>query len=180
MAKRELIEKLIWTTTLILGLIALRVWLFEPVTITSQMANNYVKEKDLVLAARTEEIHYGDLVLYKVDGKKYVGRIIALEDDKVVYMDDVLYRNDETVKEVYLTAQDGSDYYTEDFSILSLTAGKSERVTKGAYLILNDNRSNREDSRQFGLISADQIVGRLNFRLTPLDQFGFIDTGLAQ
>lgn len=180
MAKREFIEKLIWTLTLVLGLVALRVWFFEPVTITSQMANAYVKENEVVLAAKTEEIHYGDLVLYKVDGQKYVGRIIALENDKVVYMDDVLYRNDEIVKEVYLEAQDGVDYYTEDLSILSLTSGENERVTEGAYLILNDNRSNREDSRQFGLISAQQIVGRLNFRLTPLDQFGFIDTGLAQ
>lgn len=180
MVKRDLIGQLIFWTLVIVGIISLRIWFFDPVTITSSMANTYVKEKEVVLAAKREEIVHGDLVLYKVGGKKYVGRVVGLAGDKVIYMTDVLYRNDEIVEETYLAATELVSDDTSDFTLSSLTEGQSEVVTQGSYLILNDNRSNRVDSRQFGLITKKQVVGRLTFRVAPLDQFGFIDTGLAQ
>ncbi|MGT2800167.1 signal peptidase I [Streptococcus marmotae] len=173
MAKRDFIHRMIMISLLALGIIALRIWVFEPVTITKQMANHYLKEKDLVIAVKGKEIKYGDFVLYQVDGTEYVGRVIAMEGDSVTYMDDVLYRNNEIVEEQYLkkSANHHQDYYTEDVMIPS--------VTERNYLILNDNRKNREDSRTFGLISSHQIIGRLTFRVSPISEFGFIDIGLT-
>lgn len=184
MVKRDLIGQLIFWTLVIVGAVSLRIWFFAPVTITSSMANTYLKEKDVVLAAKQEEINHGDLVLYKVEGKKYVGRVIGLEGDNIVYMANVLYRNNQIVEEDYLMTVETSPepVYDDmaDFTLSSLTNEVNDVIDEDAYLILNDNRADKADSRQFGLIASHQVVGRLTFRVAPLDQFGFLDTGLPQ
>ncbi|HFU4011346.1 signal peptidase I [Streptococcus suis] len=180
MVKRDLIKNVILLASLLFGLLAVRFYFFEPVTIQSSMANAYLKEKDLIVAVKGTDLSYGDFVLYKVDNKEYVGRLIAKENDTVTYMDDVFYRNEAVVEEAYLSGSHFQEYYTQDFSIATLTNGEYQAIPAKYYLILNDDRTNLEDSRTFGLIAQDQVVGRLTFRLSPLSEFGFIDTGIVQ
>ena len=69
----------------------------------------------------------------------------------------------------------GSEMCIRDsFSIMDLKDSKSDKITKDSYLILNDRRENTKDSREFGLIKASQIKGVVEFRLSPLNEFGFI------
>ena len=180
MVKRDLYNYLGLALVVILSVIALRVWVYEPVSINEQMANQYLTKNDLIIADRNKQIEYGDFVLYKVDGKKYVGRVIAMEGDSVTYLYDLLYRNDEIIHETYLNIKGQPEYYTEDMTIETLTHDRHSVVPKNSYLILNDKRTDKRDSRQFGLISQKQIIGSLSFRITPLGQFGFIEKGLAQ
>lgn len=180
MVKRDLITYVGILLVLVLGVFALRIWFLEPVTINRQMANKYLKENDLVIAVKNSELDYGDFVVYTVDDKEYAGRIIAQPGDSVTYMDDVLYRNDEIVPETYLSASSPQEYYTEDMTIATLTDAAHAAVPKAFYLILNDNRTDKRDSRTFGLISQKQIIGRLSFRISPLNKFGFIENGLVQ
>ncbi|MBO4107978.1 signal peptidase I [Streptococcus suis] len=180
MVKRDLIKNVILLASLLCGILAIRYYFFEPVTIQSSMANTYLKEKDLIVAVKDADLSYGDFVLYKVDNKEYVGRLIAEENDTVTYMDDVFYRNEAVVEESYLSDSHFQEYYTEDFSIATLTNGEYQAIPAKHYLILNDDRTNFEDSRTFGLIAKNQIVGRLTFRISPLSEFGFIDTGIVQ
>lgn len=102
MVKRDLYGFIGLIVLAVLALVALRVWVYEPVTINEQMANQYLAEKDVIIADRNKEIQYGDFVLYTVDEKEYVGRVIAMEGDSVTYLYDVLYRNNEIVPENYL------------------------------------------------------------------------------
>ncbi|HEM3725972.1 TPA: signal peptidase I [Streptococcus suis] len=180
MVKRDLVKQLSLLILLIVGLIGLRVWFFEPVTITSQMANEYMKEGDFIVTVRNADLTHGDFVLYQHEGTEYVSRIIALENETVTYMDDVLYRNDVIVAENYLQTPHSQESYTDDFTLATLTAGQHTAIPKKHYLVLNDVRTNREDSRSFGLIAEKDIIGRLTFRLSPLSEFGFIKTGLVQ
>ena len=151
---------------------------------TEQDSNAYLAKNDLVLATRKQDIKRGDFVLYEVDGKDYVGRVIAQEKDQVTYMDDLLYLNGqvmseeyiEKMREKYLASAGSSGYYTHDFSVMDLKDSKSDKITKDSYLILNDRRENTKDSREFGLIKASQIKGVVEFRLSPLSKFGFIET----
>ncbi|MDU5407797.1 MAG: signal peptidase I, partial [Streptococcus agalactiae] len=46
-------------------------------------------------------------------------------------------------------------------------------VPKGSYLVLNDNRQNKNDSRKFGLIKEKDIRGVITFKVYPLSEFGF-------
>lgn len=180
MVKRDLIKYTIIGSLLLIVVIVLRICFFEPVTINSQMANQYLPKGNLVLVSKNAEVTYGDFVLYQVDEKKYIGRIIAAQGDVITYMDDVLYRNNKIIEEKYLSKGHKEDYFTDDMTIATLTQGRHVSVPKNEYLLLNDNRSDKRDSRQFGLIAKKDIVGRVFFRLTPLQKIGFIETGLAQ
>ena len=55
-----------------------------------------------------------------------------------------------------------------------LKGTKAGRVPSDTYLVLNDNRGDTEDSREFGYIHKNQIEGVVNLRLYPLNKFGFI------
>ncbi|WP_394405194.1 signal peptidase I [Streptococcus sp. 20-1249] len=180
MVKRDLIAQIVTGILVVIGLVALRIWFFEPVTVNSQMANQYLEKGSLVVASKSSKLTYGDFVLYQVDGKKYVGRIIAAQSDTVTYMDDVLYRNNKIIDEQYLKTESPEEYFTEDLTIATLTEGEHVSVPKNEFLLLNDNRSDKRDSRQFGLIAKKDIIGQVFFRLSPLKKFGFIETGLAQ
>lgn len=180
MVKRDLITQIVVGLLLVVGFVVLRVWFFEPVTINGQMDNQYLKKDSVVLASKNSDITYGDFVLYQVDGKEYIGRIVAAQGDTVTYMDDVLYRNNKIIDENYLKRTNKSEYYTEDMTIATLTQGEHVSVPKNEYLLLNDNRADKRDSRQFGLIAKKDIIGQVFFRISPLKQFGFIDTGLAE
>ena len=57
-----------------------------------------------------------------------------------------------------------------------LTGSDTKKISKDSYLILNDNRQDTKDSREFGLISSNQIKGVISFRIAPLKKFGFIET----
>ena len=121
--------------------------------------------------------------MFEVDGKEYVGRVIAKGNDSFIYMDDVLYLNNKiktenylsSIKEKYLATPGNSGYFTHDFSLQTLTDSKTRKIPKDSYLILNDNRQNTRDSREFGLISSKQIQGVISFRISPLKKFGFIE-----
>ena len=92
--------------------------------------------------------------------REYTGRVIADEGKSVTAMDDFLYVNDKPVEETYISKAKSAylatvspgNFFTDDFSIGTLTDNKQTKIKKGQYLVLNDNRRDTEDSRKFGLI----------------------------
>ncbi len=180
MVKRDLLRNILIVVALILVAMGLRTWVLEPVTITDQMANQYLATDDQIIAIMNSTVDYGDFLLYEEDGVEYVSRVIAMPGDTVTYMDDVLYRNDEIIAENYLSHTTDSEYYTEDLTIATITNGETDTVSEETYFVLNDNRANHKDSREFGLITNDQVIGRLSFRISPFSKFGFIEVGLNE
>ncbi|MDK8386030.1 signal peptidase I [Streptococcus xiaochunlingii] len=181
MSKRDLIRNIIIIGILGLVLLTLRLFVFQPLWVSDQMANASVKKDDLVLATKKGKIDRTDLVLYHVKEKQYLGRVIAIESDEVSYVDDVFYLNGVATAEPYLDkmktkhlAAPSGDYFTNDFFSRELKGTKAGKVPSHSYLVLNDDRNNTKDSREFGYIQADQIEGVVDFRLYPLNKFGFI------
>lgn len=183
MVRRDLIRNIIIFLVFILALILLRIFLFSTVKITADTENHYLKKGDLVTVVHKRTPVDKDFVVYKVHGKEYIGRIVAESSQTVTSMDDVLYVDNKVKNETYLKKEKGAflkkaqpgQFFTEDFT--AQTIGKSDKITKvpkNSYLILNDERQNKNDSRRFGFIHKKQIKGVISFRLWPLNKFGFV------
>ncbi|MFC3931782.1 signal peptidase I [Streptococcus dentapri] len=183
MARRDLIRDIIIFLVIILALILVRIFFFSTFKITDKTANSYLKSGDLVTVATRRSVLDKDFVVYTIDGKEYMGRIVAQPGQTVTSMDDVLYVDGEVKEEDYLkrqkadfmkTAQPGQ-LFTDDFTTQTIS-GKDNlnKIPKNSYLILNDNRRDKKDSRTFGFISKEQIKGVISFRILPLDRFGFV------
>lgn len=140
----------------ILFLIAVFWALLSYVFLITQVSGNdmfpAVKDGDLVIGFRLQqEYAKGDVVAYKVNGKTHFGRIAARATD-VVTLDDsgTLLVNG--------TAQSGE--------ILYPTYAKEGleypyRVPEGHVFLLGDYRTQTEDSRDFGPIPMENVLGKV-------------------
>ena len=58
--------------------------------------------------------------------------------------------------------------YLDNFELSDL--GVNGEIPEGQYLVLGDNRPVSKDSRQFGLIEDDQIIGKVFLRFWPFSE----------
>ncbi|VTS15200.1 signal peptidase I [Streptococcus pseudoporcinus] len=183
MVKRDFIRNIIIVLIVAIVAVLLSIFVFSTFEVTKESENSYLKAGDLVTIKHNVEPQYKDFVVYKVDKKEYVSRVIATAGQRATYMDDIFYLNNrikdqpyiEKLKNDYLRHSPAGSLFTDDFNISTISKGKSTVIPSGKYLLLNDNRRNRADSRQFGLIDKKQIKGVVTFRVLPIDEFGFVE-----
>ncbi|WP_067729763.1 signal peptidase I [Oceanobacillus damuensis] len=111
------------------------------------------------------------IVFHANEEDDYVKRVIGLPGDEIEYKNDQLYVNGEHVKEDFLDAYvqaSDSRPFTTNFS-LEQTTGE-EKVPEGHLFVMGDNRQDSLDSRSFGFISIDQLVGKVDVKYWPLSQ----------
>ena len=84
-----------------------------------------------------------------------VKRVVAVGGDSIGFEDGILVRNGRPVDEPYTTDFLDGVYYGPDV------------VPPGQLYLLGDNRFDSEDSRNFGPVPADTVVGRVVGRLFP-------------
>ena len=113
---------------------------------------------------RFTDIKRGDIIsLEYADTKYLIKRVIGLPGDNISIKNNNLYLNDELYVENYL--DEGLVYDDFDLSTLGY-----ETIPNDMYLVLGDNREDSLDSREIGLISKDEVIGKVSFRIWPLNK----------
>ena len=113
------------------------------------------------------KIERNDIVVLSQNEKYMVKRVIGLPGEKIEYKDDYVYINGEKFKEPFI---DTNNIHTDDFSTADLG---SETIPEGMYLVLGDNSTNSQDSRDYGFVSKKQIIGKAWLRIWPFNKIKF-------
>lgn len=135
--------------------------------------------------ARLAQISRGDVILFAREGVIFIKRVAGMPGDKVSMIDDILFINgqplsqavDTDLAETGLTPDDlkAAALYRETWPdgrralILRRSDDNPYRtfssvtVPDGTYFVLGDNRDNSRDSRMFGPVRRDEVVGRASF-----------------
>ncbi|MCM3767391.1 signal peptidase I [Neobacillus niacini] len=172
-------EGLEWIKAFVIGVIIfafIRTFFFsnyvvegESMMPTLQDGNKLVVNK---LGYHVGELNRFDVIVFHANEKEdFVKRIIGLPGDKIEYRNDQLFVNGHKYQEGFLKVYKEKALgvkLTGDFSLKELTG--EETVPEGKLFVLGDNRLGSWDSRHFGFISVDQVVGKVDFRYWPLDE----------
>jgi signal peptidase I len=142
------------------------------------------------------DIKRGDIVVFLSPvqpGLIVVKRIIGIPGDRIHLRDGVVYRNGERVNEPYLYPRESPDEYRDNFPAISpqdsriavddawavtlpaVIQGDDIVVPKESYFAMGDHRDVSLDSRYWGFIPRENIMGRPMFIYwsfnTPEDQY---------
>jgi signal peptidase I len=118
------------------------------------------------------DLHRFDVIVFHANQEEdYVKRIIGLPGDEIEYRRDRLYVNGTKIEEPFLDIYRKEAFggrLTGDFTLIEVTGKK--KVPEGKLFVLGDNRLGSWDSRHFGFISVDQVVGKVDLRYWPLKE----------
>jgi signal peptidase I len=142
--------------------------LFLPILqISGDSMSPTLAHNEIVVLLKTRDFQQGDMIAFYYQGKILLKRVIALPEDEVVI---------DSEGNVYVNAQLLEEPYVTDKSLGDCDLEFPYRVPGTGYFVLGDRRSNSVDSRNsmVGTISQDDIIGKVFFRVWPLDQLGLI------
>ena len=98
-------------------------------------------------------------------GQSYVKRVVGLPGEEVRLYDGTCFIDGDRLSEPYLG---GLPAYVG-------TDEKTWRLSGQEFFLMGDNRARSTDSRDFGPVGPELIVGRAWFRCWPLNRLGRID-----
>ena len=93
-----------------------------------------------------------------------IRRVIGLGGERVRYVNDELYINNQLFNERFLSkelaqAKIDNEMITTDFDSIDISETQSGIIPEGKYLVLGDNRKYSTDSRYYGLVDEKDIIG---------------------
>ncbi|WP_086314471.1 signal peptidase I [Enterococcus sp. 7F3_DIV0205] len=134
-----------------------------------------VSDGDRVYVNRLKKVRRFKLVYFNVPNSKErsIRRVVGLPGEEVSYKNDQLLIDQQPIVERFLAtalyrAKQEEELVTEDFSINQLSNGQQQRIPKGKYLVLGDNRHYSTDSRYYGMIDKKDIIGVVETRIWPI------------
>ena len=166
-----------WIKSIVVALLiaALIKWLFIDATrVAGNSMLNTLHDGDMLfmnkIGKHFHDYDRGDIVILNAPdfpGRLYVKRVVGLPGDTVTLKDEKVYINDEELKEPYtsvdytLQTSDTYEWYLLD----------------GQYFVRGDHRAEgaSNDSRNYGPVQKEEIVGHAFYRFYPFNYMGNID-----
>jgi signal peptidase I len=134
---------------------------------TSRISDRVIANR---LVYRFHDPRRGDIIVFKAPppaeaacdgGGTLIKRIVGLPGEKVSMRNGYVFINGTRLDEPYL----GPRYRGDE-------SGDWGRVPKHAYFVLGDNRPMSCDSRSWGVVPGDNIIGRAEVTYWPPDRVG--------
>jgi len=148
--------------------IPIRYFLFQPFFVRGQSMDPSFGDGDYLII---DEITYrfraperGEVIVFKYPEdptNRFIKRVIALPGETIEIKDG----------DVTIYNEVGTHLLNEDYLPSDLATSGNLKVTlkDDEYFVMGDNRPYSYDSRRFGLLSKEYIIGRVIIRAWPLD-----------
>ena len=104
----------------------------------------------------------GDVIVFRYPrdpSRDFIKRIIGVPGDTIEIRDGVVTVNGVELDEPYINGGANSDM-------------GAKVVPEGSYFVMGDNRPNSSDSRSWGFVPEENIIGKAMFSYWPLEEFG--------
>jgi signal peptidase I len=133
----------------------------QPLRVTGDsMLPNYFDGEQIIaekISVKTGNLDRGEIIIFKhpeQQNKLLIKRVIALPGEVVTISNDKVYVNQEPLEENYLTRGIrtlGGKRIQEDVDY---------EVPPNSYVFMGDNRESSTDSREWGAINKEMVVGK--------------------
>lgn len=145
------------------GVVVALLLVAEPFAIPSRSMAPTLLPGDQVLVDKTGyrrgDPRRGDLATFAQDDEIQLKRIVGLPGDRVELRDGVLTIDGRARREPYV-----------DLSRIDSVYFGPVTVPAGTVFVMGDNRGDSRDSRDYGPVDQDHLIGRVVLRLWPLER----------
>ena len=127
-----------------------------------------LQDGEIIFSVKTSELEPGEIVAFYYNNKILVKRVICGPGDWIdIDEDGTVYVNEVRLEEPYLTEKALGDCNID----------LPFQVPDGKVFVMGDHRSTSVDSRNtaVGCVAQEQIVGKIIFRIWPLNRLGDVD-----
>ncbi len=147
------------------------IFLFRPFQVSGESMFPTFKNKEYILTnligLRFQDPKKGDVIVFHAPPdpeKDFIKRIIGLPGDTVSLKEGSVYVNNIKLDESFYLKPDvktyGGNFLKEDIPVT---------VPAGDYIVMGDNRPFSSDSREWGLLPKDKIIGSSLFVYWPIN-----------
>jgi signal peptidase I len=160
---RELLETLILT---VVTYLLVRTFLFETYRVVGQSMDPTLEQDERLIVSklsyRLHDPQRGDIIVFhdpQDPSRNLIKRIIGLPGEMLEIRDGQVFINEQPLNEPYINGHmNGTEPPTP--------------VPEGYYFVMGDNRNNSSDSRSWGPLAKDKIVGKAAFTYWPIRLWG--------
>ena len=143
--------------------------LYKPFEVPSSSMSPTIIPGDLIIVnLLDEEINNGDIVVFKDplnSGEFFIKRVIAVEGQIIDFNGGRLFIDEEPIEDDYSI---GDNYEIEG----GVNITYPYIIPEGKIWVMGDNRENSNDSRYFGSVDKEEVLGKAIARYWPFNKIG--------
>jgi signal peptidase I len=179
--RKEIVSWIIYFVVLAAILLGVRTF-FTMATVSGHSMDPNLYNNEKMLVFRKAQIKRNSVIVFDANGedptvtstKYYVKRVIGVPGDQVAYQNGKLYVNHKVVNQSFISKDEltngtkymvDADHQLDHWDLSSLSKSKwgyantAKVVPKGKYFVLGDNRAISNDSRYWGFVDENKVLG---------------------
>ena len=157
---KKVLKDLLPYAVILLVVILFRTFIATPIIVDGDSMVPTLNDGEMMILNKLGKIDYQDIVVINNKEGYIIKRVVAMPGDVISCEKNVIYLNGEKVDDQFAQV-------TDDFEEIKLNDGE--------YFVMGDNRAISLDSRIFGVVHEDEILGTTNFVLFPFKNFGRVE-----